>query len=354
MTPPPDVLATFGMPAESVVRPVRGGLIHESHQVAHSGRALLLQRFAAHVFPDAALVARNIRRVSAELLASYDSEATARSARAVLRPIDTVHGQLYAVDADGTLWRAAHWIDDAVTHQVATCPERLYQAACAFADFQQRLAHLAQTLPSALPGFHDTRQRQRQFEAAVRTDRAGRAAGCRAEITALVGHAPLALTLVERALPLCVVHNDAKLSNLLFDRQSDAPLAIVDLDTTGPGIGLTDLGDLLRSSASAADEESDHADDVSARPAWLEAAITGWCDTLGDRISPAERAVLPLAGAVLTYEQALRFLTDHLEGDRYYTVDRPERNLMRCRTQLALLHSMLAQRDALQRLVGRS
>jgi hypothetical protein len=37
---------------------------------------------------------------------------------------------------------------------------------------------------------------------------------------------------------------------------------------------------------------------------------------------------------------ALRFLTDYLEGDHYYHTARPDHNLDRCRTQIALIQSM--------------
>jgi len=43
---------------------------------------------------------------------------------------------------------------------------------------------------------------------------------------------------------------------------------------------------------------------------------------------------------LITYEQALRFLTDFIRGDVYYRVARPGQNLDRARAQLALLASM--------------
>ena len=43
----------------------------------------------------------------------------------------------------------------------------------------------------------------------------------------------------------------------------------------------------------------------------------------------------------LTAEVGVRFLTDYLEGDHYFHVDRPDHNLVRARSQLALTRSML-------------
>nr|MBA3558239.1 aminoglycoside phosphotransferase family protein [Gemmatimonadaceae bacterium] len=45
------------------------------------------------------------------------------------------------------------------------------------------------------------------------------------------------------------------------------------------------------------------------------------------------------------------FLTDFLDGDRYYSVTRPNHNLERCRTQLALLVAMTRAEAELSRLM---
>ena len=53
-----------------------------------------------------------------------------------------------------------------------------------------------------------------------------------------------------------------------------------------------------------------------------------------------EDRALEVAGAIVTYEQALRFLTDWLLGDVYYRINRPDQNRDRARAQLALLTSL--------------
>ena len=47
----------------------------------------------------------------------------------------------------------------------------------------------------------------------------------------------------------------------------------------------------------------------------------------------------------MAIENALRFLTDHLAGDRYFAIDRPNQNLDRCRTQLRLTELMLESQN---------
>jgi hypothetical protein len=80
---------------------------------------------------------------------------------------------------------------------------------------------------------------------------------------------------------------------------------------------------------------------VTLRADVLDALSAGFLDGAGDLLSAAERALLPAAARVITYEQAVRFLADYLDGDRYYPVapDRPAHNLERARAQLALLEA---------------
>jgi len=54
----------------------------------------------------------------------------------------------------------------------------------------------------------------------------------------------------------------------------------------------------------------------------------------------------------ITYEQALRFLADHLAGDVYYRIDEAGHNLRRARAQLRLLEQLLAAENDLRRIVA--
>ena len=46
--------------------------------------------------------------------------------------------------------------------------------------------------------------------------------------------------------------------------------------------------------------------------------------------------LLPDGAMLLAYEQAMRFLTDYLNGDTYYKTLFPGHNLVRARTQIRL------------------
>jgi thiamine kinase-like enzyme len=136
-------------------------------------------------------------------------------------------------------------------------------------------------------------------------------------------------------VPRRVAHNDAALTNMLFV-QDDAA-CLVDLDTLMPTAWFWDVGDLVRTAATAQAE-----DDPSAGvDRDLYAAIHEGYRSTAPQMTRAEIEALDVAGPIVTYEQALRFLTDWLEGDAYYRVVRPDQNLDRAHAQLGLVASLL-------------
>jgi hypothetical protein len=90
---------------------------------------------------------------------------------------------------------------------------------------------------------------------------------------------------------------------------------------------------------------------VSVRLDVFRALARGYLDGAGDALAKGERAQLVTGARVIVYEQAVRFLADHLDGDRYYRVARPGHNLDRARAQLALLAALEAANDELERIV---
>lgn len=225
-------------------------------------------------------------------------------------------------------------------------PEQAHEAARAFGEFQRRLVDLpAPPLHETIPGFHATPARLAALEQAASADRVGRVAGARAELASVLSAQRRQLAHgLERArgsgtLRERVVHNDAKIANVLFDVTTGEALCVVDLDTVMPGLALYDYGDLVRSAAGTAAEDAPP-EEVEVRPDLIEALAAGFIDGARDTLSREERALMPLAAMVITLEQAVRFLTDHLDGDRYYRISRPGQNVDRFRAQLALLDAL--------------
>ncbi len=147
-------------------------------------------------------------------------------------------------------------------------------------------------------------------------------------------------------------HNDAKIANVLFDETTGEALCVVDLDTVMPGLSLHDFGDLARSGVSDSDEDERELSRVVVRVPVFEALARGFVEGAGEALSAAERALLVTGAEVIVYEQAIRFLGDHLDGDRYYRTSRPDHNLDRARSQLRLLESLETAGPELRRIVA--
>jgi hypothetical protein len=117
-------------------------------------------------------------------------------------------------------------------------------------------------------------------------------------------------------------------------------VCLVDLDTLMPGAWFWDVGDLLRTASTTAPEDDPISERAVVDPELYRAVIDGYRLGVEPASDASETEALEVAGAIVTYEQALRFLTDWIEGDVYHRTSRPGQNLDRARAQLRLLASM--------------
>ena len=338
--------------------PWGSGHIHDTWRVTTTARRYLVQRVNHEVFEDPAAVTDSIRRVTEHVRAKLEAAGTDDVDRRVLTLIPTREGTLCHRDDEGRWWRAFLFVDGARSHDVATSPEMAYQAALAFGRFQRALDDLPlPRLPETLPGFHDIRRRYAAFRTAVESDAADRVAESAPEIEAFLARELQAGTLLDAHaagdVPERITHNDTKINNVLLDDATGEGLCVIDLDTVMPGLGLYDFGDMVRTSTSTAAEDEIDLDRIHARPDLFEGLARGYLEAMGDRLTPTERKLLPFSGRLITLTIGLRFLTDHLAGDVYFKIHRPNHNLDRCRAQLALLRSLEAQGDEFQVIVQR-
>ena len=144
----------------------------------------------------------------------------------------------------------------------------------------------------------------------------------------------------ENKLPLRVSHNDTKLNNVLFDKNTEKALCIIDLDTVMPGLSIFDFGDAIRFGANTAEEDEQDLSKVSLSLPLFTTYVEGFLLGAGGKLSETEIASLPEGAKIMTLECGMRFLTDYLEGDVYFHNARPGHHLDRARTQMALVKDM--------------
>ena len=312
------------------VRRFGAGHINETFLVATPRRDYIVQRINRTVFPAPQQLMDNVIAVSTHL-----------GGRLVPQLVAARRGG-WLVCAGDDVWRAWIRLSGGATIGHPT-PARAASAAQLLGRFHVALADLNPSmLHETLPDFHDPARRLAGLRDVVDADPCGRADGVGAEIAAAFAAARLVGTADEliASVPCRVAHNDAKLDNVVF-RDGEA-VCLVDLDTVMPSAWFWDVGDLVRTACTRAAEDDARPGRAVVDPALYHAVLDGYRDGLSTGVSPADGEVeaLELAGAIATYEQALRFLTDWIAGDVYYRTSRPGQNRDRARAQLALLASM--------------
>lgn len=315
----------------TAVRPFGQGHINETFLVEAPAGDLVVQRVNTAVFPDPEAVTANILTVHRHLRGALMPE-----------PVATPAGEWLVWEGSGP-WRAWRRVVGAEPAGTPS-PAGLRSAGSLLGRFHALLADLdPATLTETLPGFHDPGRRLDALRAVVAADPCGRVATVGDEIGMAMEAEPLvgvAAGLSAR-VPRRVAHFDAKVDNVLF--AGDQAVCLVDFDTVMPGPWFWDLGDLLRSGATTAAEDDSDPDRAVVAPERYRAIIDGYRAGLSaadGEPDPAELDAAQVAGAVVTYEQAVRFLTDWIAGDIYYRISRRTQNLDRARAQFRLLASM--------------
>ena len=148
-----------------------------------------------------------------------------------------------------------------------------------------------------------------------------------------------------------MTHNDTKLNNVLLDAATGRGVCVIDLDTVMPGLAAYDFGDSIRFGANTAAEDERDLSKVSLSLPMFEAFVKGYLSEAGAALGARERELLPMGAKLMTLECGMRFLADHLNGDKYFKVHREGHNLDRARTQFALVADMEKKWDAMQEIV---
>lgn len=314
----------------------------------------ILQGLSATAFPHPEEVMANMVAITS-FLRERITQAGGDPERGTLNLVKTRDGKDYYIDSAGKYWRLTKYVEGTVCYQKATA-ELFEASARAFGNFQYLLRdYPAHTLYETIPHFHDTEDRFRKFQAALAADRMGRAAQVGDAIQFVLDReadCSVAMqALRDGRLPLRVTHNDTKLNNILMDKESGEGVCVIDLDTTMPGLSIFDFGDSIRFGANHSVEDEPDLNKVNFDITLFEAYTRGFLEGAQGVLTQDEISYLPWGARLMTLECGIRFLTDYLDGDRYFRAKYPEHNLRRCRTQFKLVQDMEAQFAEMKKIV---
>lgn len=333
------------------------GHINDTYLVqTKNQKRYILQRINTRTFQDVEGLMENIHLVTGHI-----SRKVAQTGGDVQREsmslIPSDRGLWYHKDNQGDCWRIFTYIEDSICLQKARNEQDLYECAAAFGKFQRQLEDFdAEQLSETIPHFHDTPKRLRDFEQAVQQDLLGRAQSVQREIEFVRSRkedcAVMVGMLADGKLPLRVTHNDTKLNNVLLDKKTRKSLCVLDLDTVMPGLSLYDFGDSIRFGAATAAEDEADLSKMGLDLHLFEIYTKGYMEACPS-LTSKEIEMLPTGARILTLELAMRFLTDYLDGDRYFKAAYPEHNLVRARAQMKLVADMEEKWDEMKRIVDR-
>lgn len=311
------------------------------------------QRINSNIFKDPTTLMCNLARVTRHIRGKLEAQGEEDLERRVLTLISTRDNIDWVIDERGNYWRTFQFIEGATTFDVVETVDQAREVGHAFGEFQSQLIDLGPPqLAFTIPDFHNTRERLRAFQEAVERDVCNRAASVCDEISRIDHYVDSVddLLKLQRAgeIPLRVVHNDTKINNVLIDDETGKGLCVIDLDTVMPGLVADDFGDLVRTSSSFAREDERNLSKVVVELPIFEALVIGYLSASGSFLTDSEVDSLVVGSKLMTYEQALRFLADHLAGDTYFRIHREAHNLDRARVQIALLDSIVAHEDEMR------
>ena len=344
-----NILHSFGLdPANYLIKPFGSGLINSTWKISGTNNAYILQRINKQVFKRPGDIADNLVKLGAYLQQNQPDYLFPA-------PLQAVNGS-YLIETEGEYYRLTPFIRDSHTVNFAANSGQVYEAAKQFGKFTRLLNGFdTSQLKYTLPDFHNLSLRAAQFKTALimaPNERKELAAAEIIRIEANMDIAEIYQQLVKKGqIPLRVIHHDTKINNVLFD-EDDKGLCVIDLDTVMPGYYISDVGDMMRTYLSEANEEERDQSRIAIREDFFLFIYKGYMEEMGTALSAFEKSLFIYSGKFMIYMQAIRFLTDFLNGDIYYQTQYPKHNLVRAKNQLTLLEKYIQSENTFQRLIS--
>ncbi|NCD70205.1 phosphotransferase enzyme family protein [Mucilaginibacter agri] len=329
------ILAGFGLnPTQYIVEPFGSGLINHTYKVSGNGKQYILQQVNTQVFKAPADIVCNLKQLQDYFNQTHPSYL-------FVAPLPTLKGDTLMQSPLGNIYRLFPFVEGSHTVDVIGDEKQAFEAAKQFGKFTALLKDFdASRLKYTLPDFHNLNLRYQQFIAACENADSLRQKQASAEIEQAHEFEHIVQVynqlIADQAIPLRVIHHDTKISNVLFDDEQNG-LCVIDPDTIMPGYYLSDVGDMMRTYLSPANEEETDLEQVYIRPEIFSAICHGYLSEMGSILIPAELKNFNFSGQMMIYMQALRFLTDFLNNDSYYGAKYEGHNLKRARNQFKLL-----------------
>lgn len=329
------------------INPYGNGHINVTYYVKTDLDEFILQKINTEAFKDVDSLMRNI-----EIVTSFMEQQHKMS----LEIIKTNDGKLYYQNEEGC-YRLYKFIKNSKTYETVGNDYRLAnKLGLAFGEFHRDLNSLDATLlTETIVNFHNTEQRYTNFCQSLTVAEPFKKEKAKEEIKYINEQKESYSLLVDKLnkgeIHQRITHNDPKINNILFNKDNDDILAIIDLDTVMPGSVLYDVGDAFRSLFTGNNEDNTDVSLLKVNFDIFKEYMMGYLSVMKDYLNEEEIHLLPYSIYLLSIECGMRFLEDYLRGNVYFHVKYEEHNLIRSRTQIALAKNVLANLDKLNQII---
>ena len=315
----------------AIAIPLSQGLINHTYELQTAQGDFILQNINTQVFKDPYAIDHNIKAIGQYFHNNKKDQLFTHL-------VPNLRGETL-IEWEGKHYRAFKKIEG-IALDVLTNASQAKEAAHQFGKFTASLNEFPiGALKVTIPQFHDLALRYHQFEQALMHGDAKRMETAKEAILFLKSHQSYVKKWLDftsnKEAHLRVTHHDTKISNVLF--KDEEAICVIDLDTTMPGYFISDVGDMCRTYLCPVNEACQDLDQIKILPERWTAIQNGYLKAMGEFLTHFEKDHFAFSGQSIIYMQALRFLTDYLQLDPYYKVDRPSQNLDRTLNQNQLL-----------------
>lgn len=333
----------------SLIQAFGNGHINDTYKVDLRGesQSYILQKINTQVFTQPEILAENHIKLQEHICHKGHSFC-------IPQLIPAMNGQSLVSDCNVQVWRMSSFIPGSFTIEVVTEKWQAIEAGKGFGWFA-KACHSLNTSDFGEPirDFHCLSHRINQLNSAISENRSGRLESVEEHLEFFKKRESQLLEiedLFSRGLiPQRVVHNDTKINNLLFnDRKA---IAVIDLDTVGPGLIFYDYGDALRTCANTSSEDEKDLNKVLFNIMTFRAFTQGYFSQVKTILTDTEEQYMYLAPKLMTYIMGIRFLADYLNGDIYYKTAYSHHNLDRSKVQKKLIESMEIQENEMREII---
>jgi Ser/Thr protein kinase RdoA (MazF antagonist) len=323
--------------------------------VLPSGPDYLLQRINHHIFANVEKLTDNMRRVTEHLKSKINGNGAGDPLKEVMTLIPTDSNKFFYKDSGGDYWRMFYFLGDTKSYDVVKTEKQAYEGGKAFGRFQAMLADIPPgEIFEVIPDFHNIQKRLQYLNEAVANDAMGRVALVKNELEIVAKYAasmqyfqqPEQLAM----LPKRVIHNDTKFNNVLLNNNDEAQ-CVIDLETVMDGYVAYDFGDAIRTIINTTTEDEADLDKIQLNMPLFNAYVQGYLKEASKFLTDAEVNSLMKGALLLPYMQAVRFLTDHINGDTYFKIKFEGHNLQRAKAQLQLVKMLDASASEMHQMI---